>query len=381
MIIKYHTPIEYPIMILHKKILSVLSLSLCLLFTQQAEISAAPFRVVGYYCGPTQCIDSFAIEKLTHLIFCFGGLQGHAFHIHNAADSATIKKMVALKSRNPKVKVMLSLGGWGGCETCSAAFGTATGRTEFARSVKQISTYFKTDGIDLDWEYPAIKGFPGHAYTLADRENFTALVKELRQTMGNRFEISFAAGGFTHYIDSSIQWREVIKYCNFINIMSYDLVHGYSKISGHHTPLYSTPQQTESTDHAVTMLIKAGVPKQQLVIGAAFYGRYFEIEKGNAVDLYQPCHFLHGFSSKHAQDSLSVMNGFIQKWDNIAQAPYAINTQRRLLATYDNKQSIALKTSYALKHKLGGIMFWQLIDDKPTKGLLDVINKTTHLKK
>ena len=128
-------------------------------------------------------------------------------------------------------------------------------------------------------------------------------------------------------------------------------------------------------------MIKAGVPKQQLVIGAAFYGRYFEMEEGNAVDLYQPCHFLHGFSSKNAKDSLSVAHGFIQKWDNIAQAPYAINTQRRLLATYDNEQSIALKTSYAIKQQLGGIMFWQLIDDKPQHGLLDVIDKTRRSKK
>jgi chitinase len=366
---------------LYKKFIIICSLGICLFLTQSIKSTAAPFRVVGYYCGPTQFIDSIAVEKLTHLIFCFGGLQGNTFHIHNAIDTASIKAMVALKSRNPSLQVMLSLGGWGGCETCSAVFGTATGRSEFVRSVKQISSYFKTDGIDLDWEYPAIKGFPGHAYTLKDRDNFTALLKELRQGMGNSFTISFAAGGFTNYIDSSIQWREVIKYCNFINIMSYDLVHGYSKISGHHTPLYSTTQQTESTDHAVKLLLKAGVPKQQLVIGAAFYGRYFEMEEGNAVDLYQPCHFLHGFSSKNAKDSLSVAHGFIQKWDNIAQAPYAINTQRRLLATYDNEQSIALKTSYAIKQQLGGIMFWQLIDDKPQHGLLDVIDKTRRSKK
>src|SRR5687768_12513341 len=29
------------------------------------------FRVVAYYSGPTDLVDSFEIEKITHLIFCF----------------------------------------------------------------------------------------------------------------------------------------------------------------------------------------------------------------------------------------------------------------------------------------------------------------------
>ena len=335
--------------------------------------TASRFRIVGYYCGTTIPVDSFETEKLTHLIFCFGHLSGNQFAIHSAADSATIIRMVELKSKNPDMKVMLSLGGWGGCEACSDVFGTEEGRKEFAKSVKKVSEYFKTDGIDLDWEYPAIKGPPGHKFSADDRKNFTDLLREIRKANGDAFEISFAAGGFTSYIDSSVEWKGVIKYADFINIMSYDLVHGYSTVSGHHTPLYSTPQQKESTDNAVQMLLRNGVPANKLVIGAAFYGRFFEIEKGNKVDLYMPCKFSHGFSSKYSSDSLSSKNGFEKHWDEIAKAPYAINTERRLFATYDDETSIALKTKYAIENKLGGIMFWQLYDDKFHNGLLETI--------
>jgi chitinase len=97
--------------------------------------------------------------------------------------------------------------------------------------------------------------------------------------MEKNFELSFAAGGFTQYINESIDWKQVIKYVNFINIMSYDLVHGYSTSSGHHTPLYSTPQQIESTNNAVQLLLKKGVPAKKLVIGAAFYGRFLRLPK------------------------------------------------------------------------------------------------------
>jgi chitinase len=340
---------------------------------QEESPTASPFRIVGYYAGPPDTVDSFDVSKLTHLIFSFGHLDGNHLKISSAADTTTIEKMVRMKSINPDMKVMLSLGGWGGCETCSDVFNSAAGREEFATSLKELSTYFKTDGIDLDWEYPAIAGYPGHTYRVEDRHNFTLLLKELRRVNGEDFEISFAAGGFTTFMESCIEWKDVIKYTDFINIMTYDLVHGYSKTSGHHTPLYSTPQQAESTDNAVKLLLQAGVPAEQIVIGAAFYGRFFEIAAGNPVDLYSPCHFLHGFSSKYMVDSIGVEQGFETRWDSVAQAPYAINTERRILATYDNGRSMALKTRYAVDKKLGGIMFWQLMDDRYQAGLLDTI--------
>ena len=43
------------------------------------------------------------------------------------------------------------------------------------------------------------------------------------------------------------------------------------------------------------------------------------------------------------------------------------------MATYDDTSSIKLKTKYALKNNLNGIMFWQLADDNFTTGLLSAI--------
>jgi len=37
------------------------------------------------------------------------------------------------------------------------------------------------------------------------------------------------------------------------------------------------------------------------------------------------------------------------------------------LLTFDDSISIKLKTQYAMQQKLGGIMFWQLTDDKPQR--------------
>src|SRR5687767_10324743 len=92
--------------------------------------SAQP-AIIAYYAGPSNRVDSFEVEKLTHIIFRFCHLKGNRLNVDNARDTVTIQKMVGLKKRNPKLKVLLSLGGWGGCRMCSDVFSTAQGRDEF----------------------------------------------------------------------------------------------------------------------------------------------------------------------------------------------------------------------------------------------------------
>lgn len=363
-------------------------ISILLLFTSITFICNAQknknqndFSVIAYYAGRTTMIDSFEVEKLTHLIFSFCHLKGDTLSVSNAKDSATILRMVELKKRNPQLKIILSLGGWGGCKTCSSVFSTKKGRRIFSKSTKELSDYFGTDGIDLDWEYPTIAGFPGHAYGPEDKTNFTALIKQLRKKLGKKKEISFAAGGFSSYIDSAVEWKKIMPIINRVNLMSYDLVSGSSIVSGHHTPLYSTAKQTESVDNGVKKLIAAGVPPEKITIGAAFYARFFQVSDTTNNGLYLPAKFYHGLSFSHFADSINEQNGFIQYWDTIAKAPYAFNIERKLLATYDDTNSIKLKTNYVIKNKLNGIMFWQLADDSFSNGLLNVIDEVKKKRK
>lgn len=340
-----------------------------------AQKNKNDINVIAYYSGSPTLVDSFQVEKLTHLIFSFCHLKGDSLSVANARDSATIRNMVSLKKRNPKLKIMLSLGGWGGCKSCSEVFSTHGGRKTFVKSVKQLNKYFGTDGIDLDWEYPVIEGFAGHTHSPNDKNNFTALVKQLRKELGKKNEISFAAGGFSLYIDSSINWEKVMPYVNRVNLMSYDLTSGFSTVSGHHTPLYSTPYEKESVDNGVKELMAAGVPANKIAIGAAFYARIFLVEDTSDNGLYQPAKFYHGLSYRSFADTLNVNNGFVEYWDSVARAPYSLNAERKLFATYDDSTSIKLKTEYVIKHHLNGIMFWQLAEDSFENGLLNVIDE------
>jgi chitinase len=329
--------------------------------------------VIAYYAGQAAQVDSFAAEKLTHIIFSFCHLKGNKLVIDNARDTVTIQRLVALKKRNPQLKVLLSLGGWGGCETCSDVFSTAKGREEFAQSVKNLLNYTKTDGLDLDWEYPAIQGPPGHKFMPEDKPNFTQLVTQLRKAVGPHKEISFAAGGFTTFLEQSIEWKKVMPLLDRVNLMTYDLVHGYSTVTGHHTPIYSTPQQRESADNAVRFLDSIGIPRNKLVIGAAFYARIFENVDSVNNGLYQAGKFKRGIPFKSYPKELTEEKGFEYHWDPVARAPWMYNAKEKLFVTFDDTTSMRLKTAYAVDQKLNGIMFWQLGEDTYSNGLLDVI--------
>ena len=352
------------------------------LITNNARAQRTPAKekisVIAYYSGNEKSINAYPIEKLTHIIFSFCHLKGNQLSVDDHRDTLTIRQLVALKKRNKALKVLLSLGGWGGCETCSMAFSTEEGRAEFSQSVKRLNQYFKTDGIDLDWEYPAIAGYPGHRYDVADKHNFTLLVSSLRKALGSKHEISFAAGGFTTFLAEAIEWDKVTPMVDNINIMSYDLVHGGSKITGHHTPLYSTSMQIESTDHAVKFLDSVGVPKSKMVIGAAFYARIFDVDENTNNGLYQPGKFSKGLPyMRFNKDSLQ-QEGFNYYWDEEAKAPYMYSSAKKQLITYDDETSMTLKTRYAMSENLKGIMFWQLGNDKVTNGLLSAIHNALH---
>ncbi|MBC7485301.1 MAG: glycoside hydrolase family 18 protein [Cytophagaceae bacterium] len=363
-----------------KRILSSLSFGLVvfLLLTHCSEkdksentASDGNIDIIAYYAGDSSTFKKYPTEQLTHIIYSFLFLKGNQIVFDKPEDSLTVASLVKLKKReNASLKIILSIGGWGSCETCSEVFSTEKGRNEFAQSVKAILVRTHTDGIDLDWEYPAIIGYPGHRFVPEDKHNFTLLVQTLRKTLGDQYEISFAAGGYTEYLEKSIEWNEVMPLVNRVNLMSYDLTNGYSVTTGHHTPLYSTPKQLESTDHGVRYLDSIGVPLNKIVIGTAFYARIFNQVDSMNNGLYQSCKFKTSIDFKDFKDSLQ---DFAYYWDSIAKAPYAYNAAKKEFATFDNKESIAAKVTYVKEKQLGGIMFWQLAGDKPHAGLLETI--------
>ncbi|MFT6795615.1 MAG: chitinase [Maribacter sp.] len=369
--------------------------------SQLDKPSHEPVIMAYYVPEPNYEPEKIPVEKLTHIIYSFTNVIEGEMKFRNPEEAGLkLEALVKQKNRNPGLKVMIACGGWGADGFSDMAL-TEEGRSKFIASASEFIVKYKLDGIDMDWEYPGISG----AGTMArdvDTKNFTALMKGLREmldTLDAPKVLTFASAGWKRYYDF-IELNEVMKYANFTNVMTYDLVSGVSEYTGHHTALgavsigeiQGTPfhkhldslyqngrnsdSDPRSTQKIVDFLIKESVDPKQIVIGSAFYGRVWKGVVPENNGLYQRSGGMHigWLAYNQIRKSYEGDSNFKRYWDETAEAPYMYNALDSLMVSYDDTVSVARKTKYAMEKGLGGIMFWELGNDTKEEGsLLDAI--------
>lgn len=342
--------------------------------------------------------EDIPLEKLTHIIFSFSHIVDGEMKFSNPENKENLKQLIAQKSRNPKIKIMIACGGWG-ADGFSDMANSSNSRQKFINSTIKFIEEYKLDGLDIDWEYPGIPA-AGTKSSINDKTNFTLLLKELREnldTLNRPMTLTFASAGWKPYY-KNIEINKVMKYVDYINIMTYDQVTESSPFTAHHSALgwikkndiIGTPLATASYDQnkdyeissaemIIAYCIDKGIKPEQIIIGGAFYGRVWKGVPPNSHGLYQTNKGAYKINSSYSniRKNFENKNGYIRYWDSIAKAPYLYNAKDSIFITYDDPESLKLKTNYAINNKLGGIMFWQLGGDTTEKkGLLDAIYTT-----
>jgi chitinase len=358
-------------------------LFLCVLICTPAH---AEGRIVAYVAG-WSIPAVIHPEKLTHINFAFAQITpAGRVELDNGELEASLRRLVALKRTNPGLKVIVSVGGWM-AEGFSDAALTETSRALFADSAVDLLRQFSADGIDLDWEYPG-QGVAGIKYRAEDRQNFTRLLMMLRtkldaasaaqgRTGGSRYTLSIASADREYFDHTEMDKLHV--YLDWINVMSYDFFNSLTPTTGHHAGLYraaATVPTDRNADESVKQHLAAGIPSKKIVLGVAFYGRGFAGVKPINNGLEQP---YERFEGAHDYSELAEKfigkQGFVRHWDDRAKAPYLWNSASRTFITYDDPRSIGIKAQYVKAHHLGGMMFWELSEDRNDE-LLDVIARS-----
>ena len=184
-------------------------------------------------------------------------------------------QLPALRKQNPDLKVLLSVGGWG-ARGFSGAAATSESRAVFIRSAQKIIQQYGLDGIDLDWEFPVNGAWGLVASQPADRDNFTALLKSLREAVGEHKLVTIAVGANA---ESPKSWVDVISgnVLNYINLMTYDMAYGTQYFNSNlydssHWPTVAAADKY-SADFVVNNYMAAGPKPSQMNLGIGFYGR------------------------------------------------------------------------------------------------------------
>ncbi|GAM72688.1 chitinase [Vibrio sp. JCM 19236] len=335
-----------------------------------------------------------------------------AGHEYSDPVKGNYAMFMALKQRNPDLKIIPSIGGW----TLSDPFYGFTdkaNRDVFVASVKRfLNTWKFYDGVDIDWEYPgggganAALGNPqqdGQAYVDLMRE-LRAMLDELEIENGRTYELTSAIGvGYDKIED--VDYGQAVQYMDYIFMMSYDFYGGWSNTPGHHTALYcgahlsadecnGTGNDSDgnprlgpayTTAKGVDLLLSQGVPASKLVVGAAKYGRGWSGVTPDTLTIANnpmsgtASGKLTGTTAQGIWEAGVIdykgikvnmlgasglgINGFEYGYDDQAEAPWVWNKTTGELITYDDARSIQAKGAYVQSLGLAGLFSWVIDAD------------------
>lgn len=343
-----------------------------------AASSASGGEVVGYYAGWSSYLgyapSDIPAEQLTQINYAFAAIDGDTGKLvldNPTQDKKNFQGLQALKKRNPQLRIVLSVGGWDYSTYFSDVASTAKGRETFAQSCVDLITAHSLDGIDLDWEYPVSGGQPGVIHRPADRENFTLLLRAIRDALdkqerrdGKEYVLTVAGAAGSGYL-SNIQPQAVAGIVDHVFLMAYDIHGPWDNYADLNAPLYtpadSSPQYRYSVDAAVSAWLKAGVPAEKLVLGMPLYGYIYQGVRSTNSGLYSTFTSAKSVTYSQLKKSYLSSSSYRKLRHATAQVPYLYGNGSFI--SYDDTTSIAAKAGLAAERGLGGIGFWELSQD------------------
>lgn len=274
---------------------------------------------------------------LTHINYAFAHIKSD-FETLDIKAPGRLSQITGLKKTNPDLKVLLSVGGWEAGNFSEMA-ADETHRKNFCKNCLAAVTRYGLDGIDIDWEYPTSSA-AGISSSPDDTKNFSLLMKELREVLGEKRLLTMASASNAKYVD----FKESVQYMNFVNVMTYDM----GDPPKHNAALYRSAKASESCEESVAKHVTAGVPVEKIVLGIPFYGH----GDGKAFDDYVDFKDISYDKSKYND-----------QWDATAMVPYLTDATGKMVFTYDNERSVGLKADYVTQKGLAGAMYWNIEAD------------------
>ncbi len=326
-----------------------------------ASAAEKPLCVAYVYDRATLTLKDEDASKLDQLNFSFALIKnGKASGSH----WQSIDTFKAYVRRHEHITPVLSIGGWG-ADGFSQAAATDAGREKLADSLVSLMDEHGFMGVDIDWEYPGTRA-GGIQSSRADKENYTALLRLLRQKLDElraqdgKKRLLCVALGVEPTLTDNIEAATVGSLADQVNLMTYDMHQGASQ-TAHHTALYSSSGKL-CADSAIKAYAATGIPRRKMILGAAFYGRAWT--KARGADLPTNGGVMKEYTFRRIA-SMVEDNTFTAYYDSEAEAAYLYDGSTFI--SYDNERSILAKGAYVRQNGLMGLMCWEYGGDSHSR--------------
>jgi chitinase len=115
------------------------------------------------------------------------------------------------------------------------------------------------------------------------------------------------------------------------------------------------------------LLEDRGLPANRLAVGIPLYGRGFNVAEPYASTKGAPRGRAPGGDYARIR-TLERSPDWTRKWDNQTKNPWLISTKGTAVIGYDDAESVAIKTEWAMKQGFRGVFFWQIRGDRLPDG-------------
>ncbi len=212
---------------------------------------------------------------------------------------------------------------------------------------------YNLDGINVDIEN----------VSEIDKDNYTDLVRLLREKLSSNKSVSVAVAanpkGWTAGWHGSYDYKQLAKYADYLMIMAYD-----EHYQG------GTPGSVASYDfveNSIKYALKY-VPKDKIVVGLAFFGRYWNSEGvgGRGVSNKLINQILNDYNSQGEYDKTTrTMKAIINVSEEQAENDKYIFAAGTYEFWYENNDTIKEKIDLVNKYGLKGTGSWSLGQELP----------------
>lgn len=312
----------------------------------------------------------------THIIYAFAGIKDNRLSPTEEDDVTDgYSRVIALKRKNPSLKVLLGVGGW---VVGSAPFKnmTETGyrKMSFIFNAIEFLREHEFDGLDVNWEFP--RGAD-------EKERYSSLIKDLRLAFEGesktsekpRLLLSAAVPASFEAIAAGYDVPVINEHVDMLNVLTYDFHGDWERQVGHNSPLFalessSNYQKKLTVDYSASEWVKKGASKEKLVIGMPTYGRTFTLTNLTLTDIGAPAKD-GGKPGKYTREPGflafyevcdMLKSGATLVWDNEQMVPYAYKDDQWV--GFDDQRSFKSKIKWLKEAGYSGVMIWSIaLDD------------------
>ncbi|MBL7256338.1 glycoside hydrolase family 18 protein [Paractinoplanes lichenicola] len=395
-----------------------------------AQATIKPYVKVGYFTQwgiygrdfqLAKVQKSGAASRLTHINYAFGpvtadGLCASAdawadwqtpFSAENSVDgvadvegqpiSGNLNQIKELKAKNPKLRVLISLGGWTGSKYFSDAALTDASRTKLVSSC--VDLWIKgnlpglpagvasgiLDGIDLDWEWPGSEGEVGNIIRPEDKQNFTLLTAEFRKqldalskTTKRHYDLTAFLPASPVKVDAGFEGK-IFKYLDFATVQGYDFHGSWEARTNQQSAIFvpkGAPDNPDfSSEVAINKWLSVGAPRKKLVLGLPYYSQGWTGVTAPGNGLFAPATGpAPGKFAAGTEDykTVKTLPGFKTYRD--LKSGHSWLFDGTTFWTYDDPAMMLQKTLYIRAKGLGGAMMWSLDGDDTNASLTKAVS-------